>query len=488
MQHRLTILLLAAFSLSAADFQSGQAARAVLGQSSFTSHDPGVSATSLTMLGSRLYASDSAHRLLTFDLSKIPDSREDAAARAGNGCSVCGFMPVASVNQSVAPGAAAFAVSGKTVVLASPATHRVLIWRDATSGRIDRSPDLVLGRLSNSFDIGPTTLVNPVSVATDGKRLFVGDAALHRVLVWNTLPAAEDQPADAVLGQPDFFSALNFDTPAPDSITTPTAMAFDGANLFVADTAARRILVFSPADAVLSGDAIVNSASLAAAPLAPGTLFTVEGNNLSDDSFSAKTESVESLPKQLGGTELIFDGQPLPLLAVSPFEIQSQVPYDLGSRTAASLYVRMQHSNGIVTVTNAATVKLAIASPGIFAFDGEEPRGGIVLHTAVVDTQGGGSPVTKESPAAPGEVVTVWATGLGPLTESGDVSVPVTARIDGQPAEVLSAKLPDGAIGIYDVRIALSPRQNASSEAHLSISQSGVSSNTITFPLEHRAR
>ncbi len=491
MKCRIFGLMLAALTLSAADFQTGQAARAVLGQSTFTSRDPGITATSLAVSGNRLYAADIAHRLLTFDLSKIPDSREDLSTRSGSGCPVCGIMPISSVNQSVMTGLAAFSVWGKTVVLASPATHTVLIWRDTTSGRIDHSPDLVLGRSNEASDIGPGMFANPVSVATDGKRLFVGDAALHRVLVWNSLPATDDQPADAVLGQPDFFSTAAAETPLPDSVTTPAALVSDGTNLFVADTAGRRILVFSPADAPLPNDAIVNSASFLNGAVAPGTLVTVNGKNLSEEWTAVKSEDDGGpLPKILGGTQLIFDGQALPLIAVSASQIQSQIPYDVGTATAASIYVRVQHANGAVTVTAPAGLRLVPASPGLFAFDGDEPRGGILLHSGSADANAAnGTPVTEESPAEGGELLTVWATGLGAISETGSgpvTAVPVIAQIDGQMAHVVSAKLPQGSVGVYEIRVAVPTDLNGNAQAHLSVGQNGIWSNTVTFPLNNR--
>ncbi len=54
-----------------------------------------------------------------------------------------------------------------------------------------KGPDVSLGRSTNDLSaVSASTIVDPVSVAFDGKRLFVGDAALHRILIWNSLPAS----------------------------------------------------------------------------------------------------------------------------------------------------------------------------------------------------------------------------------------------------------------------------------------------------------
>jgi uncharacterized protein (TIGR03437 family) len=495
MIYRAAFLLLLCTSLFAADFQNGQAARAVLGQTSFTSRDPGINITSMTVSAGRLYAADASHHVLTFDLSQLPGVRDDFALRQTNGCGVCGFNPVAVTNESVMPGVAAVSVRGKAVAVADTSNHRVLIWRDATAPRPGNAPDIVLGSVGDPSAIGPATLSQPVSVALDGKRVFVGDVALHRVLVWNSYPLADNQPADVVLGQPDALSVSSNNSPTPDSISSPAALVSDGTNLFVADSLARRILIFSPGDSPLASDAVANSASLLNGPLAPGTLVSVNGKGLSETSDSTDPDKTDPLPKRLGGTELILDGQPLPLLAVTPNQVQAQLPYDLGGRAAATFYVRTEHAGGAVSVTTPISLKLVPASPGLFAFSGTEPRAAILLHSAGIQS---GPPVTEESPAKPGEIVTIWATGLGSVVENGTgpavlagtphegpaaaVSLPISAQVDGQPAQVISAKLPQGAVGVYQIEIAVPQEQATASEARLSITQNGFTSNTVTFP------
>ena len=41
--------------------------------------------------------------------------------------------------------------------------------------------------------------------------LFVADTQNNRVMVWNTLPTKNNQPADFVLGQPNFTTSPNLD-------------------------------------------------------------------------------------------------------------------------------------------------------------------------------------------------------------------------------------------------------------------------------------
>ena len=485
MRRRVTTLLLPALlsllpaSLRAADFQSGQAARAVIGQPSFSAREPGIAATTLSLSNGKLYAADTAHRLLTFDLSKIPGAKDDLFDRQAP-CSLCGFPAVEQVNQAVLPGVAGVAMFGNAVAMVDTPNHRVLFWPDAAT---QHPAQLVLGS---------SDLVEPVSVALDGKRLYVGDAGSHRVLIWNALPSSDNQPADAVLG---IYSEL----PGADTINSPDALVSDGGNLFVADSLDRRILVFTAGDIALARNAVVNSASLSAGALAPGTLVTVTGTGFTEAPASATDDGVQRLPAKLGGVEVLFDGVALPLLSVSPTQVRAQLPYDTGGAAGGSLYLRTEHSDGSVTVTNATALRLASTSPGLFAFGGTEPRTGLILHSSGSPEQAG-TPVTADDPARAGELLIFWAAGLGAVdtgSEKGPLigvpyagpDAPVASRVgavvSGRTAQVVSATLPERSIGVYEVRIVLPSDLPTDSNTELLIMQDGNLSNTVTIPVRN---
>ncbi|MBV9762154.1 MAG: hypothetical protein JO340_16445 [Acidobacteriaceae bacterium] len=479
MSHRVTTLLLLAVSLRAADYESGQAARAVIGQASFSAHEGGIAATTLSLSNGKLYAADETHRLVTFDVGQIPGAKDDFLERQGP-CALCGFPAVEQVDQAVLPGVAGVAVFRNTVAMVDTAHHRVLLWPDAAT---PQPIQIVL-------DLGEAA--EPVSVALDGKRLYVGDAAAHRVLVWNALPASDNQAADALLGA---WS----ERPGADSLNRPDALVSDGTNLFVADSIDRRILMFTAAETSLARNSVVNSASEAAGPLAPGTLVTITGSALADSAISSSDDGVQRLAGKLGGVEAIFDGVALPLLSVSPTEVKAQLPYDMGNASSGSLFVRTEHGDGSVTVTNATALKLAATSPGLFAFGGAEPRTGLILHTNG-SPEASGRPVTTDDPARPGELLIFWATGLGTV-ESGSDKAPqmgtpytgpsagVTSKVGaiagGRPAEVISAILPDRSIGVYEVRIVLPVDLPSDPKTELLIMQDGSASNTVTIPVRN---
>lgn len=123
-------------------------------------------------------------------------------------------------------------------------------------------PDFFAEGRNAKGEPGPATLNMPTGVASDGRILAVADAWNHRVLIWRTLPENSGQPADLVLGQADFTGGLanrGARLAGPDTLNWCYGVAIADGRLFVADTGNRRVLVWNslpegngqPADLVL---------------------------------------------------------------------------------------------------------------------------------------------------------------------------------------------------------------------------------------------
>lgn len=162
------------------------------------------------------------------------------------------------------------AIAGRhgPLFVADTGHHRLLVWR--TVPEIDNAPaDLLIGQpdfgaegRNARGDVGPATLDMPSGIATDGTMLAVADAWNHRVLLWRSLPEADNQPADIVLGQADFRTGLanrGAATAGPDTLNWCYGVSIADGRLLVADTGNRRVLIWNtpprengqPADMVL---------------------------------------------------------------------------------------------------------------------------------------------------------------------------------------------------------------------------------------------
>jgi uncharacterized protein (TIGR03437 family) len=136
--------------------------------------------------------------------------------------------------------------------------------------------------------------------------------------------------------------------------------------------------------------------------VAPGSIISIYG-----ESLAPRTEVGPSNPlaQAIADVVVTVNDRILPLLFVSAQQINAQLIPDLpdGEHT---LRVRW---TGKPDVT--ATFSVARNSPGLFSQYGEtEERYSLALHED-------GTPITVESPARRGEIVTVYGTGFGPVNQ-----------------------------------------------------------------------
>ena len=124
--------------------------------------------------------------------------------------------------------------------------------QDATADVVFGQPSFQAADANNPIlPRGAERLFEPTLLAIDPRngRLFVADVGNHRVLSWpNAQALVNTQPADLVIGQPDFYhTTLNFGGVSANSLAVPEGMAVDGqGNLYVADGFNNRVLVYAP--------------------------------------------------------------------------------------------------------------------------------------------------------------------------------------------------------------------------------------------------
>ena len=193
-----------------------------------------------------------------------------------------------------------------------------------------------------------------------------------------------------------------------------------------------RLILTPPPNVSETG--VVNTAS-GTAELAPGALVSVYGRNLAPEDQQA---SQAPLPRELSGVSLTANGEPLPLLYVSPTQINAQLPFAL--RDGAALRVRTP--NGV----SDTSIPVLDAAPGIFA----------VTHP-------NGLRVSEESPSQPGEFLTIYASGLGEVSgriAAGEPAPYAPLLTTRSPIEVEFANallrpsfagLTPGKVGLYQV-------------------------------------
>jgi uncharacterized protein (TIGR03437 family) len=327
-------LILAAGAAAQNNFVTGQAARLVIGQTTFTNQDPNSSDTVLGAVSGIAYAADtlfvadanrlqatpSNNRVLLFQnlSSQLPGPTDELPYTTN--CPVC--VGVATVvlgqpdfttntlnetsTQSDLRTPTAVASDGVHLVVADTDHNRVLIWNHIPATN-DAPADVVVGQPDFVTDFVPanniptaTSLLGPQGVWIQNGKLYIADTQNNRILIYNQIPTTNGVAADVVLGQPNFTTYVQIDitqqtqVASPTNMLNPVAVTSDGQRLYVADLANNRILIWNtipttndaPADLELGQPDLVSSipnnaysypstsAACTASPIQPACLET----------------------------------------------------------------------------------------------------------------------------------------------------------------------------------------------------------------------
>jgi hypothetical protein len=348
-----------------------------------------------------------------------------------------------------------FALSdGRRLFVADGGNDRVLIWNSIPT-RSGQPADMVLGQIApivNTASDAADSLRSPMSLAWDGTNLYVSDAFNRRVMVYSM--AEPKLPYTAVR------NAASREIYAVGSVTVGgTIKENDEITIKIADKEYKykiikddtftkiidalvtainagsgdpKVFAFSNPDfqgIVLSSRipgedgnateysvatsegatvlATTGGATLAgggdAAKIAPGTVVSILGDDLTDVSGAAPPNA-DPLPTEIAGTQVYLNGVRAPLFFVSPGQINAQVPFEFLDTTSISAYVRSVRRNGSVTVTNPVGVVIVPQNPGIFTYEhGLDPRPGVIVHGSSHAT----GTVSVDGSAKAGDVATV---------------------------------------------------------------------------------
>ena len=146
---------------------------------------------------------------------------------------------------------------GTRLVMTDVFNNRVLIWNTPPT-HANQAPDLVLGQpnfTTNLPGTGRHQMNWPMSASTDGTRLVVTDTNNDRILIWTEFPTSNAEPADIVL------SGGTNANPSKSNIRWPWGVWTDGNKLAVASTESASVLIWNsfptydgqPADVLLTG-------------------------------------------------------------------------------------------------------------------------------------------------------------------------------------------------------------------------------------------
>jgi uncharacterized protein (TIGR03437 family) len=223
-----------------------------------------------------------------------------------------------------------------------------------------------------------------------------------------------------------------------------------------------------------TADSIVNLASGTPGALAPNALASIRGSRLSfvDKAITAADISAGELPIVLPGTgvRVLVGGLPGHIYLASSEQINFLVPCNLRSGQVTVQVVRDGAAGPAVRVT------LGEAAPAMFQVD----------ESSVLASHLDYSLVSEQSPAAPGEWVILWATGLGAVTPPATYGMlapqaaplqqmgAFRALLDGvavAPGRVGYAGLAPGWAGLYQINLKLPESTGPNPEIRVAVGE-----------------
>lgn len=199
-------------------------------------------------------------------------------------------------------------------------------------------------------------------------------------------------------------------------------------------------------------------------------------------------------PTALGCVAVEVAGQRVPVLAVTDTQINAQVPTNLANGNYA-VRVVYNPDGASPLASDISTVAMLNAAPAVFTFNGKSAAAVVSGTQTRVSTD---TTIPGARAVKPGEVVELYATGLGatqPFYQAGEIpsaavnlTTPVTVTMGGTTiaaSDVLYSGLAPGFIsGLYQINFRV-PQTASDGDQPLSIQAAGINSQTgVILPVK----
>jgi uncharacterized protein (TIGR03437 family) len=275
----------------------------------------------------------------------------------------------------------------------------------------------VIERVSHSCALSVAsvaTLREPAGIAFDAKgNLYIADATQNTIWIGTPTPApASEQPTP-------YFGRTGIQSAAPANLVT---------------------LIGEPPAPPIE------------APIAPGELLRIRGVCIGPfEPVSVDFSASGGLSTSAGGTQILFNNTPAPLITVSSGQIIAQAPFELDGQSQAPVSLTFN------AVTIQSSIAVQPANPAVFTMS-NQPSGSAIASNE------DGTLNSATNPAAKGSIVVLYSTGTGQTVPPGSdgimpsdtpplVKLPVLATIGSENAMVLYAGDAPGFVGLTQFNI-----------------------------------
>lgn len=261
-------------------------------------------------------------------------------------------------------------------------------------------------------------------------------------------------------------------------VISVTAFATNGATVQRGQADLSGSLSTSTTPTVIAGG-VVHAASGKVSPIAPGSLITVYGGSLGEGVSQA---SALPLPNELNGIQVLLGDRPLPLWYGNQSQLNVQVPFDVPVNTQHPITVKRGPALSVPE-----QLSVAAAQPGIFTVNQQGTGQAVIVKSDQLTVAQAGTP------AAIGEAIVIYCTGLGAVNPAVPTGAPAppsplshtvnTPRvtIGGVEARVMFSGLTPGSAGLYQINAVVPSGITPGSEVPVIIEIGGQASPPVTM-------
>jgi uncharacterized protein (TIGR03437 family) len=218
---------------------------------------------------------------------------------------------------------------------------------------------------------------------------------------------------------------------------------------------------------------IVNAADLSAG-IAPGGLITVFGSSLSPVNLAT---SEIPLPTALADSCLTVNGLPVPILFVSPAQLNAQMPFETVGNVAVVLRTPGGSSNNF-------NIQVIPTAPSVF----HSGTAGPLFDIPTVFRNSNNELVTDSDPVHKNDILVIYLTGMGATTPAVATGMPApvnplavalnkpTVTLGNSQLGLLYYGLAPGTVGVYQINVQVPSSIKSGLAVPLTISQGAFSS------------
>ena len=232
------------------------------------------------------------------------------------------------------------------------------------------------------------------------------------------------------------------------------------------------------------------------ATIAPGTWIEIMGSNLAATtrSWTGDDFNGQNAPTSLDGVSVTVNSKKAFLSYISPVQVNALVPSDIGTGAMQIVVANATGTSAPYNITAYAVQPGLLAPPTPFLVGGRQyvaailPDGQFALPAGLI-------PGVASRPARPGEILVIYAIGLGAVTpdmpagtivsSANSLAMPLEMTFGSAPASVAWAGLSQGFVGLYQINVMV-PDVPDDDAVPLTFTLNGVPGSTTVYTAVHR--